>query len=137
MGMLFGIFFIGFFIFVVCGFIATSVFGVALFGFVAKKGLDEWESNNRQPVLSVEARVVGKRQEASGHVHHHGHVGGSVSTWHHVTFELSSGERREFTVGGEEYGMLVEDDAGTLTYQGTRYKGFERQRMPVVVSVQD
>jgi len=27
---------------------------------------------------------------------------------------------------GQEYGMLVEGDKGNLTFQGTRYLGFER-----------
>ena len=51
---------------------------------------------------------------------------GSVSTSYYATYQLDSGERLEFSVGGREYGMLAEGDQGTLTYQGTRYKGFER-----------
>lgn len=33
----------------------------------------------------------------------------------------------EFTVEGSEYGMLIEGDHGKLTFQGTRYLGFEHQ----------
>ena len=33
----------------------------------------------------------------------------------------------EFYVDGYEYGMLVEGDKGMLSFQGTRYLGFERQ----------
>ena len=29
---------------------------------------------------------------------------------------------------GTEYGLLAEGDRGKLTFQGTRYLGFERQR---------
>jgi hypothetical protein len=32
----------------------------------------------------------------------------------------------EFSVYGEEYGMLAEGDEGKLTFQGSRYLGFER-----------
>ena len=28
---------------------------------------------------------------------------------------------------GDEYGLLVEGDQGLLTFQGTRYLGFERR----------
>ena len=31
-----------------------------------------------------------------------------------------------FIYSGKEYGMLVEGDIGKLTFQGTRYHGFER-----------
>ncbi|MBX9680641.1 MAG: DUF2500 domain-containing protein [Gemmataceae bacterium] len=32
----------------------------------------------------------------------------------------------EFWIEGEEYGLLVEGDVGVLSYQGTRYLGFQR-----------
>lgn len=32
----------------------------------------------------------------------------------------------EFAVSGNEYGMLVEGDKGSLTFQGTRYLSFLR-----------
>lgn len=32
----------------------------------------------------------------------------------------------EFEIPGDVYGMLVEGDFGKLTFQGTRYLGFER-----------
>lgn len=33
----------------------------------------------------------------------------------------------EFRVSDKEYGMLAENDIGRLTFQGTRYLGFERK----------
>ena len=44
-----------------------------------------------------------------------------------VTFELENGKRLELRVKDREYGMLAEGDRGVLTYQGTRYLGFEQQ----------
>ena len=32
----------------------------------------------------------------------------------------------ELKVQGTEYGMLIEQDKGKLTFQGTRYLGFKR-----------
>ena len=92
--------------------------------FVAIRSYGEWSHNNRQPVLTVPARVVAKRTATSGHVS--ANSGGSVSTAYYATFELDSGERLEFSLYGKGYGLLAEGDDGFLTYQGSRYHGFER-----------
>ena len=47
-------------------------------------------------------------------------------TTYYVTFQVESGDRMELAVDGEDYGMLVEGDRGRLSFQGTRYLGFER-----------
>jgi len=100
------------------------VIGIGAIIFSAAKGIAEWSHNNSQPVLSVPARVVAKRTATSGHVS--SNSGGHVSTTYFATFELESGERLEFSMSGKEYGQLAESDAGILTYQGTRYHGFQR-----------
>jgi hypothetical protein len=91
----------------------------------ARKGIAEWADNNSKPVLSERARVVAKRSETSGNVNTN--TGGNVATWYYVTFELPTRDRKEFSIRGKEYGMLSEGDEGTLTYQGTRYHGFQRK----------
>ena len=50
----------------------------------------------------------------------------SSSTTYYVTFELDSSDRVELRMKGAEYGMLIEQDRGRLTFQGTRYLGFKR-----------
>ena len=50
------------------------------------------------------------------------------STWYYATFQVESGDRMEFSVTGIEYGMLAEGDTGKLSFQGTRYLSFERER---------
>jgi hypothetical protein len=95
-----------------------------VFGIIAVqlfRGFAEWSRNNASPVESVPAKVVTKRTDTSGRMR-----GGRVWTEYYVTFELDDGERREFWVDGNDFGLLVEGDRGTLTHQGTRYKGFER-----------
>lgn len=94
------------------------------------KGLKQWNKNNHSPLLSVEAKVVAKRNEVS-HSHHHNSDNAamshtSTSTYYYVTFEFESKDRLELQVSGKEYGMLVEGDFGKLRFQGTRYKGFQR-----------
>ncbi|MEG2144477.1 MAG: DUF2500 domain-containing protein, partial [Oscillospiraceae bacterium] len=39
-----------------------------------------------------------------------------------------SGDRMEFSVSDQEYGLLAENDMGVLTFQGTRYLGFQRNK---------
>jgi hypothetical protein len=86
------------------------------------KGVGEWLDNNRRPIERAPATVSGKRSETRGM------SDSPVRTYYYATFEFDSGERQEFSVGGHEYGLLSEGDRGWLTFQGTRYHGFERAR---------
>ncbi|WP_315078848.1 DUF2500 domain-containing protein [uncultured Clostridium sp.] len=95
--------------------------------FIVFNGIKEWSKNNKSPLLTVDAKVVTKRC----HVNHHANgaannISSSSSSTYYVTFEVDSGDRIEFHVDGSEYGILVEGDIGKLTFQGTRYKNFER-----------
>ncbi|SHH94895.1 DUF2500 domain-containing protein [Clostridium grantii] len=84
------------------------------------KGIKQNNYNNQQPILSVEAIVIAKRTKVSGHEH--------TRTSYYVTFEVESKDRIELEVQGIEYGQLIENDKGKLTFQGTRYKGFAREK---------
>ena len=94
----------------------------------AVKGLSQWNKNNHSPKLTVDATIVAKRTNVSRHRHgganhiHHTHT----STTYYTTFQVESGDRMEFSIAGSEYGLLVEGDKGKLTFQGTRFLGFER-----------
>lgn len=84
-------------------------------------------TNVQQPLLTRRARVVAKRMRHSTHHHHHGdHHHSSVHTAYFVTFEFDDGSREEFSVRGDQYGLLAEGDIGTLQSQGTWFKGFDR-----------
>ncbi|WHX98216.1 DUF2500 domain-containing protein [Neobacillus sp. DY30] len=108
MGTLFPIFFI-------------LVFGIILFTIF--KGIKQWNYNNKQPRLNVDAVVVSKRTQVSG-----GSNDSSASTWYYVTFQVESGDRMELAVRGSDYGMLAEGDFGELVFQGTRYHRFTRKQ---------
>ena len=101
---------------------------IGMFIVTAIRGIGEWNKNNHSPRLTVIATVVAKRTNVSHHhhggvnEHHHHHT----STSYYVTFQVESGDRMELQVSGQEYGMVVEGDVGNLTFQGTRYLGFER-----------
>lgn len=116
----------------VFGIMFTLVFVlvIGVFIVVAVKGISQWNKNNRSPRLTVPATIVSKRANVSHH-HHHNHTGTGMhhtttSTTYYVTFQVESGDRIELHVAGNEYGMLIEGDHGKLTFQGTRYLGFER-----------
>jgi hypothetical protein len=114
-------------IIVVVGFI--FVFGMIIFR--AVQGASRWKKNNDSPVLTVDATVVTKREDVSTYHHDAGADGmhtTSSSTTYYVTFQVPSGDRMEFEVRDTEFGMLVEQDMGKLTFQGTRYLGFTRLR---------
>lgn len=102
---------------------------IGIFIVTAVKGIGQWNKNNNSPRLIVPATVVAKRTNVSHHNHavtngHHHH---STSTTYYVTFQVESGDRMELHLSGHEFGMLVEGDKGKLSFQGTRYLGFERQ----------
>lgn len=108
------------------------VFALVIGTFVVSgvKGVQTWHRNNNSPRLTVPATVVAKRDEVCHHRHHDADGVGShchTSTTYYVTFQVDSGDRMEFELDGREYGLLVEGDAGMLTFQGTRYLGFERK----------
>lgn len=101
-----------------------AVFSLVIFTIV--KSISQWNKNNHSPRLTVEATIVAKRASVShshhGHHSHHSHS----STSYYVTFQVESGDRMELHLPGSEYGLLLEGDRGRLTFQGTRYLGFER-----------
>ena len=120
----------GFGMFNAFGIMFTIVFVLVIGTFIviAVKGIGQWNKNNHSPRLTVPATVVAKRTNVSHHRHggvndHHHH---HTSTSYYVTFQVESGDRMELQVSGQEYGMVVEGDVGNLTFQGTRYLGFER-----------
>ena len=113
--------------------ILIAVFAVLLAGAIGR-GLYVWMRNNCAPQVTVEARVTAKRMKVSGHggtmmanrVSAMNTIHSSTYTHYFVTFELEDGKRLELGVKDPEYGMLSEGDRGRLSYQGTRYLGFER-----------
>ncbi|WP_079508640.1 DUF2500 domain-containing protein [Mesobacillus jeotgali] len=102
------------------GAIFILVFGMIIFTII--KSIGTWSKNNQSPRVNSNAKVVTKRTSVRG--------GGETNArnLYYVTFEFDSGDRLELHVNGQEFGQLVEGDYGELTFQGTRYLGFTRQR---------
>ena len=110
-------------------FTIVFVLVIGIFIVTMIKGISQWNKNNNSLRLTVPATVVAKRTNVSRHHHggadHHHHT--TTSTTYYVTFQVESGDRMELHVAGHEYGLLIEGDKGKLSFQGTRYLGFERQ----------
>lgn len=114
---------IGFQAFEVLFFLAYFlVFGIILVTIIRQ--ITQWSKNNHSPKLTVSAVVVAKRGQVS---RHHSGTGMHRSyTSYYATFQVECGDRMELALTGQEYGLLVEGDRGKLTFQGTRFLGFER-----------
>ena len=101
---------------------------IGTFVVILVKSIAEWNKNNHSPKLTVPAAIVAKRTNVSRHRHggvngHHHH---HTSTSYYVTFQVESGDRMEFHISGQEFGLLIEGDRGNLSFQGSRYLGFDR-----------
>lgn len=94
------------------------VFGVILTTLL--RNVRQWRRDNASPVLTVPAKITGKRTAVSGGRN------AMATTRYYATFEVESGDRMELAMTGEQYALLAEDDLGRLTFQGSRYLGFER-----------
>ena len=114
--------------FVIVPVFVTVIFVIVIGTFIvtAVRGVGEWSKNNASPRLTVDASVVTKRQHNTSHRTQHGHR--HHHSYYYVTFQVESGDRMELSVTGQEFGLIAEGDTGKLTFQGTRFLGFERNR---------
>lgn len=102
---------------------------IATFIKVAVSGISEWNRNNKQPIIPINATVVSKRLDVSYHHNTHNENMNTTtsSTTYYVTFEFENSERLELHVKGKDYGSMVEGDFGVLSFQGTRFISFKRK----------
>ena len=102
---------------------AVFLFIIGTFIGIAVRGIINAAKNDNSPRVPAQARVVAKRLYTSG-----GARDTSASTSYYITFEFLSGDRKEFYVPYREYGLIAEGDNGTLTFQGSRFISFERNK---------
>lgn len=103
-------------------FLVAGIFAVNII-----RGIGQWNNNNHSPRLDVAATMVTKRTNTTHHHDPNNMAMSHTDTVYYATFQVQSGDRMEFHIPGAEYGMLVEGDHGVLSFQGTRYLGFERE----------
>lgn len=105
-------------------FITTFVIVIGGFIFIAVRGISEWSKNNAAPRLTVQAKIIDKREHHTSHRSQNGMR--HYHTYYYISFEVESGDRMELAVTGSEYGLLAAGDEGALTFQGTRFLSFDR-----------
>ncbi len=105
--------------------VAVFIILIAGITFGIVSSIKQQRYNNSQPILNVEAKIVTKRSDVSSSISNEDNFH-STSTTYYITFEVESGSRIEFQVNGQIYGSCAEGDIGKLTFQGTKYIGFER-----------
>ena len=92
-------------------------------------GAKRKHKNDQSPRVTADAKVVSKRMQVGQNRQSSGDndmMRSYTYSKYFVTFEFESGDRLELLVDGSDYGLLVEGDAGKLSFQGTRYLGFQR-----------
>ena len=102
----------------------AAIIGVSLIIIVA-----HWIKDRRSPRIVVQATISDKRiqkdyvsrlRNASPGTHLH-----RIITYY-VIFDLETGEHIELRISKLKYAELKKGSSGKLTFQGTRYIGFER-----------
>ncbi|WP_227793575.1 DUF2500 domain-containing protein [Paenibacillus guangzhouensis] len=99
-------------------------FVVVIIAFIVKAvgAAGKWSSNNATDPVTRPCKVVAKRSKVWG-----GSGDFSANTDYFITFEFEDRTRLELKIRNEQYGVIVEGDDGEVTYQGTRFKHFERK----------
>lgn len=100
-------------------FIVIFLLVIATFIFVITTNVKKANKNKNSPKLTVDAKVVSKRDQVRGE---------NTYTFYFATFEFESGDRIELEMQGQESGMLVEGDTGSLTFQGSKFVSFSRHQ---------
>ena len=109
-------------------FTLVFVLVIGLFIYAVVQAILRKQKNDASPRLTVQARVVSRRQEV---IHHARNMNDGVyhtssTTRYFVTFQVESGDRLELQLDGPDFGMLAEGDEGRLSFQGTRFLDFQR-----------
>lgn len=92
-------------------------------------GAKRKHKNDQSPRVTADAKVVSKRMQVGQNRQSSGDndmMRSYTYSKYFVTFEFESSDRLELPVDGSDYGLLVEGDTGKLSFQGTRYLGFQR-----------
>ena len=109
--------------------IAALIVGVILFALL--RGLYIWNKNNHSPRVTEEAEVYTKRQDFSTFMNRDRniHFGSyrSIYVRYFVVFQTKNSGAVKLKVSSDDFDMLREGEKGLLSFQGTRFLGFEKK----------
>lgn len=108
--------------------IGALIVGVILFALL--RGLYIWNKDNHSPRVTEEAEVYTKRQDVStftkkGRDVHFGSYR-SIYVRYFVVFQTRNSGIVKLKVRSDDFDMVREGEKGLLTFQGTRFLGFEK-----------
>lgn len=114
------------------GFQVVNLMQILIFGLIfvfvivsLVRSIRRWGKDEKSPRLTVDAKVAAKRTARQRRMSNE-HGSGRDYTNYYTTFQFESGDRLELELKSYEFGLLVEGGKGKLTFQGSRYLGFER-----------
>lgn len=114
------------------GFQVVNLMQILIFGLIfvfvivsLVRSIRRWGKDEKSPRLTVDAKVAAKRTARQRRMSNK-RCSGRDYTNYYATFQFESGDRLELELKSYEFGLLVEGDKGKLTFQGSRYLGFER-----------
>lgn len=92
--------------------------------------LARWIKNSLSPKVSVKAQIIEKNVDETHFRRHRDTFGYRTTTAYsyRITFLTEGNEQIDLYVKKLEYNKLKKGRKGKLTYQGTRYLGFESLR---------
>lgn len=106
-----------------------ALLAFALIAYAIIKSLAQWQRNNELPVLTVPATISDKRKRNDTTMMSTGPDGAMTPMTNvvfYLKFRLGDGQELEFHVRHDKYREVEIGDGGVLTYQGTRFLGFEQ-----------
>lgn len=103
-------------------FLLIFIAAIGAFFYTLFRATSKQNKNRAAPELVTAAAVVAKREQ------HRDSPSRRISSRYYATFQVPSGDQMELEVPGEEYGLLAEGDVGRLTFRGTLFLHFERER---------
>lgn len=87
------------------------------------KAISTYVKNENSPVISTKAQLISKRRNTNTQTDANGIM--TTTETLILIFELDTGSEIKFFVGGRVYKAILENEWGTLTFQGTRFLKFE------------
>lgn len=100
------------------------VFGIILYTII--KSISQSRKNAASPRIVAPVTLVAKRYSVHSHADGTEHMHTHTYQQYYITFEFESGDRMEFSVASDIYGLSVEGDHGNLCFQGTKFISFTR-----------
>ena len=75
------------------------------------------------PITTAYGTIIAKRTQVVGSEN-------SAGTLYYATIETQDGNRKEYQINGNLYGLVKEGDKGTLVLKGKRLLNIDRHRKP-------